>query len=118
MFKLIFVLLAICLLIFDDHLAQANEDSKVDNEEISRLSKGSISKRKCSLLKNAYLSDVNLIAVDRNGSEEFVEVIPAHKLILEYSSPVFERIITDSDSFSAVIRIEQFSLEIVDILLK
>lgn len=119
MFKILFVVLVTCLVVCDHCLVQASDDQIVNNEdEPQRLSKGTPSTRKCALLKNAYMSDVNLIAVDRNGDEEFIEAIPAHKLILGYSSPVFERMIWNSDSFSAVIRIEHISLRTLDALLK
>lgn len=117
MFKVHCVLFVIYLLSADHRFVEAS-DQEIDHNEPQGLPRGSFLQRKCSLLKNAYLSDVNLIAMDKDGDQEIIEVIPAHKWILELSSSVFEQAISNSTSFLSSIHIDHISLETLDMLLK
>lgn len=124
MSRQLFLLTFTLILLFFNRFIQTSpvvDDDLVKKElEPPRLWGEGFSQRKCALLKNKHFSDVDLIAMDQNadGMAEIIDAIPAHKLILQLASPVFENAFNSLNTFVSTLHIERISLETLDILLR
>lgn len=116
------IMLATCLVALvaqiQSNPLETEVSSDLVNEKPRGLSKGSINDRKCSLLKNRYMSDVSLVVREHNGLEETNEIIPGHKFILKVSSTAFERAFKDKTKSESSFTVDQMSTETFEILLK
>lgn len=107
----------------DELASQTTSESLNENGLVSETEStlnalhGKASDRKCALLKNPYLSDVDLIIKSESLSESQI-VIPAHKLLLIYHSSVFETALTKSTELRQSFIVHDISADILDIMLR
>lgn len=83
-----------------------------------KLIDGTALERKCSLLNNFYMSDVDLV-VDSDSSIDINEIIiPAHKVILAFQSAKFENILNSFSEARPRFVVRGLSQDIFNILIK
>ena len=71
--------------------------------------------RKCSLLNNFYMSDVDLV-VKANGQDEII--IPAHRALLAFQSPKLESILNAVSDLRPRYVVQDVSQHLLNILLR